>query len=181
MATKKSFTPQNLQVLLGILLAIVILGGAGLFYVGLNTVKEVAVEVNHATEDAKASAKQVEELQSLRAQLKEGSSLINKANQLFSTPETYQSQVYTDIRVYADRSGVKIESTDFGTPSQNGKHIVTVKLRNPVSYAGLIRFLDNIESSVPKLQVTSIELSHANNNSANNVTVGDIKLEVTTR
>lgn len=181
MATKKAFSPQNLKALLGVLLAIVVLAGAGLFYVGLDMVKQFAVEVNHKTQDAKASATQVQELQLLRTQIKEGGSLITKANQLSATPETYQSQVLTDLNTYADRAGVKIDGTEFGDPSQDGKHSITVRLKNPVSYTGLIRFLDAIESNVPKLQVTSIQLSHTTTNPANNVTVGDIKIEVTTR
>lgn len=181
MAAKKPFSPQNLKVLLGALLIIVVLGGAGLFYVGLDMVKQFAVEVNHKTQDAKASAAQIQELQLLRTQIKEGGSLITKANQLQAASDTYQSQVLTDLSAYAERSGVKIDGTEFGDPSQDGKHIATVKLKNPVSYAGLIRFLDNIESNVPKLQVTSIQLSHTTTNPGSNVTVGEIKIEIMTR
>ncbi len=181
MATKKTFTPQNLQVVLAALLLLVVAGGAGLFYLGLELVRTSATEVNHTTEDAKASARQIEELQSLRAQINEGGSLIEKANQLLATNESYQPQVLTDLRAYAERSGIKIASTDFSTTTNPNKHIVTVKTQNPTSYSSLIKFLDSVESNVPKLQVVAIKLSHAKSGGADAVMVEDIKIEVTTR
>lgn len=181
MATKKAFSPKSLKALLATLLVVVAFGGAGLFYLGLNYVQEYAVKVNHSTQDADASAKQVQALQLLRTQISEGGGLITKANQLLASPETYQTQVLTDLNTYAARSNVKIDSTEFGDPSADGKHTITVRLQNPVTYTGLITFLDNIEGNVPKLQVTSIQLSHTSTNPAANVTVGDIKIQVMTR
>lgn len=75
MKPKKTFKPQTLRGLLITLLILVAIAGGGLFYLGLNYVREYAVEVNHRLKDAEASATQIDGLRALRSQLNESESV----------------------------------------------------------------------------------------------------------
>jgi len=178
MNPKKQFKPQDLRSLLLLLFALIALAGAAVFYIGLGIVKEYSVEVNQRLVDADASGKQIEELQTLKSQLVQSNSLVEKANQLFATPSDYRARTLTDIKNYADAAGLALESTKFDDASEQ---TVVVKLAPPVSYAKLIAFLSNIESNLPKLQVSSISLGHTEGGAIDSVEVGEINIDISVR
>lgn len=179
-AKKGGFTPKSLTGVLAFLLVVLIAAIGASFYLGLQMVREYSVEVNHRLIDAEASGNQIQELQLLKGELSQSDSLITKANQLFATPSTYQSVVLADLSNYANASGVSIAGTTYGDPS-SGAYTVTVTLNQPVSYSGLIQFLSNIESNLPKLQVDSITVGHIEGGDANSVKTGDIKIIIAVR
>ena len=181
MKPKKQFRPADLRTVLTVLLALVTLGGAAAFYWGVGQVRDYSISVNQRLADADASAKQIDELQTLKGQLTQSNSLVQKANELFATPATYQSQVLTDLKNYADAAGISIATTNFSDPSTTGTHNVTVTFQNPVSYTGLITFLTNVESNLPKLQISALALSRTDGGDANSVTTGDITIEISVR
>lgn len=179
---KKSFKPQNLRTLLTVLVATLLLGSAGLFYLSLNEFKEYAIEVNHRLKDAEASGQQIAQLQVLKGQLSESQQLITKANQLFSTPSEYQTRALTDIRTIAATSGVAIAGTAFNeADNQNGQNVMTVRLASPVSYGKLIAFFDGVESNLPKMQVSSATLSHVAGGNGDSVGIEEIKIKLTVK
>jgi hypothetical protein len=173
---KKEFKPQTLRVILGVMFAIIILGGGGLFYLGLGLLRDYATEVDHKLIDADASGQQISELQTLKNQLSQNNSLVEKANQIFANPSTYQSQALSDIRKYADASGLTISSTNFDSTA--GTYAMTITLKQPVSFKNLVGFLNNIEGSLPKLQVTSIALGQAGGSGPDGIRAGDIKIGI---
>lgn len=177
---KKQFTAQKLRALLSFLLVVIILGGGAAFYWGLGEVRTYSLSVNHRLIDAEASGKQIEELQTLRRNLTNNNSLVEKADQLFATPSTYQAQASTDINTYASAAGIAIARISFSDPS-SGAHEATISLNNPTSYSGLLTFLNNIEHNIPKMQITSLTLKPADPPSANKVIVGDIKISVSVK
>ncbi|MFZ1301677.1 MAG: hypothetical protein WAQ27_03860 [Candidatus Microsaccharimonas sp.] len=179
--TKKPFGPQSLRAVLIVLLVIVVGGGGGLFYLGLEEVRKFAIEVNHSVADAEASGTQVQALQNLKGQLAESESLIAKANQIFATPENYQSQAITDIRNYANAAGLTVTKTSFEAQTPGVNPTMTVSLQAPVSYNKLIQFLNGIEGNIPKMQVSNIALGHQIGGGADSVTVDDIKITIATR
>jgi len=178
---KKTSKPQALKAFLSLMLVIVVLGGAALFYFGLNIVNDYVVEVNHRTLDADASAKQIEQLQLLRGELSQSESLVNKANRFFATPSNYQSQTLNDLRNYANKVGLSIDSTKFNDPTEEGEYSVTLKLKSPVNYQSLVRFLELVEGNLPKMQVVALSLKHQAGGSANDINVGDIKINLSVR
>lgn len=174
---KKQFGPKQLRNVLIFVFVAVLLGGAGLFYTGLGTVRDYSEKVNQRLADSEASGKQVNNLQKLKKQLSQSDSLVAKANRLFITPDQYQPQVLTDVKRYADNAGVSIESTSFD--AANSIHTVKVKLKNPVPFRGLVTFLHSIEGSLPKLQVKSLSVSRSDRGDL--VTVQEITIGVSVR
>lgn len=175
-----SFRPENLRTILALTLFILVVGGGGLFYLRLNSLKTYATEVNQALVDADAKEKQISDLQVLKGQLAQSNELIAKADQMFSTEDTYQAQMLNDIRQYADTAGLTIASTSFESGTS---HTIVVKLLSPVNYDKLLLFLNNIETSLPKLRVSSITVSRPTDATTDTsmVTVGDIKIEASVR
>lgn len=179
---KKTFTPQQLKKTLIAMFILLIVGSAGVFYLTLGAFKEYAVEVNHRLQDAEASGKQIEQLQSLKGQLDQSQQLIAKSNQLFSTPDQYQTNAQTDIQAIAQRSGVAIAGTEFADGSNPADmYTVTVRLGSPVQYSQLIQFFDGIEGNLPKMQVVSATFTNIQGGGANTVGVEDIKIKLTVR
>ncbi|MFZ1250141.1 MAG: hypothetical protein WAR37_01705 [Candidatus Microsaccharimonas sp.] len=179
-STEKQFSPQKLRTVLAGVLVLVILGGAAGFYWGLGIVRSYALDVNHRLIDADASSLQVQQLQTLRQTLNENSDLIQKADQVFALPNTYQTQALVDVQAYARVAGISITSTEFDD-STPGSYILTLQLSNPVSYSGLITFLNNIEGNIPKISVQSLTLGPPDNANPNAVNVKDIKLNIYVR
>jgi type II secretory pathway component PulM len=178
MRPKKQFNSQSLRSLLIALLVLIVIGGAGVFYWSVGQVREYAVEVEHRIIDAEASRQQINQLQNLRAEMAQNSSLIEKAGLLFATPETYRTKAQNDITTYASAAGLSIKETTFADPA-DGAYTITVKFNNPVSFNGLITFLNNIEGNLPKMQVRSITLS--NSTSAANVNVNEMTIGILVR
>jgi Tfp pilus assembly protein PilO len=178
---KQTFKPQTLRTVLLIALMIIIVGGLGLFYLGLNEVRKYAVEVNHSIADAEASNVRVQALQGLKNQLAQSETLIAKANQMFATPDNYQDQAITDTNNYANASGLTIAKISFDDVVAGVSPTMTVSLKAPVPYSKLIQFLDGIEGNIPKMQVSSIGLTHVNGANADSVAVDDIKIMIATR
>lgn len=177
---KQLLTPQSLRSILSFFLIVIVLGGTALFYFGLEAVRTYAVSVNQRLEDANASDKQVGQLQTLKNQLAQSESLIEKANSMFATPDSYQSQALTDIQNYANKAGVQIESTGFEN-AETGIYTVVVKLANPTSYSKLIQFLALTEGNLPKMQVSSIDLKHIPGSDGDTVETGEIKINISVR
>jgi hypothetical protein len=177
----QSFKPQTLRAVLIILLVLVLSCGAGVFYLGLQKVDGIALEVNHSIADAEASKLRIDKLQVLKNQLSQSDALIAKANQVFASPDNYQSQAITDVQKYAQASGVSITKTEFSAPVAGTNPTMTVSIASPVSYDDLIQFLNSVESNIPKMQVTNIGINHINGNNAGLVTVNDIKIMIATR
>jgi len=178
--------------LLSFLMFIVVLGSVAGFYFGLQTIKTYALDVSHTVSDANASGKNIEELGALKQALAEREALVAKANSLFATPNTYQSQVLKDLQKYAAAAGVTITNTEFDkqatgdntttpvvTPANS--HSVIVTIGSPASYAKLIAFLDALEGNVPKLQVTGVSLSRPSAPSGDLVATEKITITVATR
>lgn len=180
MKDKKQFTPQNLRAILAFLLVVLIAGGAGLLYLGIGELREYSVKVEQRLADAEASGRQINELQTLKNQLAQSNSLIEKANQLFAAPGSYQGQVLNDLRKYADAAGLSLANTSFSDANQ-GTRSVTISLREPVTYSKLIAFLNNVEGNLPKLQVSSISLGRVDGGGADTVKVGEIKIDISVR
>lgn len=178
---KQTFKPQSLRTILFILLMVVIVGGLGLFYLGLGEVRTYAVEVNHTIADAEASKLQVQQLQALKSQLAQSETLIAKANQTFATAESYQNQAIIDTRNYANAAGLSIAKISFDSVLAGVNPTMTVSLKAPVSYSKLIKFLDGIEGNVPKMQVSNIGLNHVSGGGTDSVVVDDIKIMIATR
>ena len=187
----KGITAIGIRNFLTFVMVVIILGAVAGFYYGLQIVREYAVEVSHAVTDSTASGKSIVELSTLKRELAEREPLVTKANQLFSTPASYQAQALKDIQKYASVTGVTIANTEFSkTPAATpptspvvgtGEQSAIITLQSPTSYAKLLKFIDAIEGNLPKMQITGITVSRPTTASGDNVNTEKITITVATR
>ena len=188
----KGIKATSTRNLLSFLMFVVVLGSIAGFYFGLQMVKTYALDVSHTVSDANASGKNIEELGDLKQALAEREVLVSKANSLFATTNTYQSQVLKDLQKYAATAGVTITNTEFDKQTSGdtntapattaaNSHSIVVTIGSPVSYTKLIAFLDALEGNLPKLQVTGVSLSRPTVTSGDLVTTEKITITVATR
>lgn len=175
--------------ILAITLVVVVIGAAVGFYFGLQIIKSYALEVTHAVADSHASGDNIQELSQLKQQLTAGQSLVAKADALFSTPATYQTQALKDISKYANEAGISISSIDSAKAADgaNGAPAITpdssevITIQSPVSYTKFLQFLDAIEGNLPKMQITGITIGRPANPSGDLITTDKITVTVSTR
>lgn len=163
------------------LLVAIAAGSAALFIFALDGVRDYSKEVNHRREDAEASLQQISGLQALKGKLSESESLVGKANLLFATQDNFQGQALTDIRNYANAADLTVANTKFESGDDGAQTVVVSFEESSVSYSKLIHFLENIEGNVPKMQVSSLPLTHIKGGGANSVEVKDIKIRIYVR
>jgi len=185
---KKTQAATTTRNLLAFLLVVVILGATAGFYYGLQIIKDYSLEVTHAVADSGASATNIDKLSQLKQQLAEGQALVAKADNLFSTPGTYQTQALKDISKYAGEAGVTISSIDSSSPENNNGQIIpgsvyseVITLQSPVSYAKLLKLLDAIEGNLPKMQITGITITRPSSPSGDQVATDKITITVAVR
>jgi len=181
----KKLNATTIRNALAFLLVVIVLGSGVGFYFGLQLIKSYAVEVSHAVSDSNASAKNIDQLSQLKQQLATGQALVAKADALFSTPDTYQTQALKDISKYAAESGVNISSIDSSSQAAatgvSSAYSETVTLQSPVSYMKFLQFLDDIEGNLPKMQITGITIGRPTNPSGDLITTEKITVTVSTK
>lgn len=185
MKNNKKMNAVTIRNILATMLVIVIIGSAVGFYFGLQIIKSYALEVTHAVTDSHASGNSIGQLSQLQQQLTAGQGLVTKADQLFSTPATYQTQALKDISKYASNAGISISSIDSAAPGDANaaapaySEIITIQ--SPVSYAKFLQFLDAIEGNLPKMQITGISIGRPSVPSGDMITTDKITVTVSTR
>lgn len=183
----KATTTRNI---LASVLAIIIIGSAVGFYFGLQMIKAYAIDVTHTISDSSASGKNVQQLSALKQQLAAEQELVVKADALFSTPDTYQTQALKDISKYASVAGVTISSIDSANPGAatgatsaavTSEYSEIITLQSPVSYLKFLKFLDAVESNLPKMQITGISIARPKVVSGDLITTDKITITIAIR
>lgn len=152
----------NVRTLLIVLLVILVLfitGGFVFFYGQLNG---LAQDIHDST--ANVINERAKE-NSLKQQLTTFQEPLEKAGNITVSADNYSNQVIKDLTFYADKTGVKITgyTTDSTKTSSNIAGVstqnITATLANPVNYDNFLHFLKLIETNLPKMQITGVNIS----------------------
>ncbi|MGH7196797.1 MAG: type 4a pilus biogenesis protein PilO [Candidatus Saccharimonadales bacterium] len=168
-------------ILLGVLVLMLLGLGAGGWWLQ-DTLTAKMRETDHARIDAELSQQEVEYLKQLKERLAQQKDIVERTKQIAATADQYgyQDQVVGDISTYARRHGITISSFDFSAAGQKtdaAKTPFAVTLKGPLAYITFLRFLQDIEKNLTKIQVTSLALSPDTKN-PNNITNPTVGLEV---
>jgi hypothetical protein len=176
---KQHLTAKTLRVALTVTIFLLIGLAAAGFYFGQGLLRDYAVEVSRIVADSNASRSDVQSLQTLQKELEERKDIATKADSIVASGQDYQNQAITDLKRYAEQTGVAISQYSFAAPATavappptsgtavaaSGQPTVTVTLESPLSYSKLLAFISAIESNLPKMQVSSITLGRVDGNS----------------
>lgn len=194
----KNMSASNLRVILIVVILLMIgLAGVG-FYFGQSWLKSLSQSVNQTVAESRTSESQLQSAKTLQADLDARQGVIEKANSLSESAQNYQTQAIKDLDTYATKSGISISNYNFSqaaaatatavaTPgaaaaaTTSGMNTVTVTLVGPVSYLKLLRFMAFIETNLPKMQVSSVNLGRATTGGGDFVSTDQLIIEVYTK
>lgn len=201
----QSLTPTKLRVLLAAGLFLITAAAVGITYGAEQQLLIIADSVSKTSAEATASRNNIQALQDLKNTLAKLQEVLMRADSIAASSQNYnyQNQIISDLNTYATRSGVTITNIDFAgstaagsssTPSTGGTSssgtatptaaapgglrtaTISVTLKNPVDYKTLLEFFNMLEQSVPKLQISKVNLSKASTGSG--VTTDVLSIEV---
>lgn len=188
MATNKKSSPvSSLNALLKTLVVLSVLLIGGGFYFGYNQLKDLSDNINSTSSQTITDTAAV---QNLKSQLTSDQPYLDKAAAIAISEGNYTNQFTTDIGIYAAKSGISI--SEYNTNPSNtaamtssivsgvNSHFITVTIQNPISYTGFVQFLRYIETNLPKMQVTGIEITPLSYNS-DKINVDPLTIEVFTQ
>src|SRR6185312_67259 len=151
-------------ILITVIVLLIILAGVG-FYFAQSWLNTLAISVSHTVASSATSANSIQSLQKLKTELATEQDIITKTNNLFASTNTYQTQAVQDLIAYAADTGITISNYSFpaitatSATSSAPSTQVTVTLTSPLSYTNLLKFMNDIESNLPKMQITTIDLT----------------------
>lgn len=190
----KQLTATKLRTIM-IFLVIITLAGASVgFYFAFGWIKSYSDEVNTVIIAAAESGETAGSVNSLQEQLQKQQEIITAANSLFALNSNYQTQVIKDIYTYAEKTGITVSDIQLDTATQatNGSSntsttasslptkSITASLSSPVNYTDLLKFLTLIESNIPKMQISGVDLTRPAD-SSNTVQISTVTIAVYVR
>lgn len=194
---KSKMNAVTLRTILSVLIVLVIGLSAVGFYFGQRWLDELAVSVSHKIADSKASGNNVETLKKLQIDVAARQESATRARSISSSAQNYQTQTIYDLDKYAAAAGISISNYSFVQAGTSAAAVaavptaaaaptspstaVTITITSPVSYVKLLTFMTAIESNLPKMQVSSVNLSRATGDSTDLVTTDQLTIEVYTQ
>lgn len=193
-------TAASLRVILTASIFAIAALGITLFSITSKQLSVVATEISHTAADANASQNNLQGLQSIQKELDKRKSVIERTASIVAESQSYlyQDQIITELNTYASQAGISITNIDFGVtatatptapagttqvtpeaaaPSGVKLSTVSITLKNPVDYVGLLRFIKSIEQNLTKMQVANISLSKSDG-TQNSISSDMLNIEV---
>jgi hypothetical protein len=160
------------------------------FYYVQDKLNTFATSVGQTIAESVVGGTNTQAITKLQAKITEIQPAADKANTLTTSSQDYQNQMVKDLNKYAANTGITITDYNFtvqapaGAKSASiggaGTGFITISLGNPIPFANLMKFLKSIESNIPKMQISGINLSRSQS-PANSVTVEALTIAVYTR
>jgi type II secretory pathway component PulM len=147
---------------------------AGGFYWTQDWLNEYAASINANKTASTPTEISPSDLAALQTKLNEQRTAVDKANNITALSGDYNSRTQQDINKYAATTGIKV--TDYGPTKAPAKQIstsalvggvkanyVSVTIQNPVAYNKLIKFINAVETNLPKMRLTGVNISRVEN------------------
>lgn len=192
---------ERLRLSLSIALGLIAVITIGLSILSLGALRSFASDVNKVVIEAETIDSRIEVTKQKIALFDENAEAAELASQVVAESESYQYQneAYNDLAQMAKRAGLTItrysfsstlgeqatQSPDTGSaqkqkskPANGAKPTyITIELDNPVNYRKFLNLLHYIEQNLTKMQIASVSLSSAGDNSEN-VSTSAVTVEV---
>lgn len=164
---------STLRIILAFSLFLIICMICGGFYYAYQQLNTYAAEVyskaprTFTSEDEDKATRQLEDEASKYA------SISSKISEMQMSDKDYQDQIMNDLNKYAALSGLSAPTYNFnqsGTnsgsttvPGTTTKYFL-ITMNNPVQYENFIKFLKYIETTLPVIQITGIDITRSGAN-----------------
>ena len=179
-ASAHGLTPTRLRVILSFTLVLIILIGAGIFYLAYNKLGESASETGQRAATARESQDTLQRLQALRKELESKRDNIAQASSIIADGQNYayQDRLVNDLTIYATRANLTVKNISFssqpassaaaattdpaselGSPVGLKKATVDITLGTPIKYQDLLNYLHYIELNLTKLKISRVVMT----------------------
>jgi hypothetical protein len=185
---KSNIKATTLRTTMIVLLFIVIGLSITGFYFTQDWLGKFATEINSTAPKSTVGSTNAEAIKQLQDDIAKHQADTTKADAIIASSKDYQSQVTQDLNKYASSASVMIANYSFAQSAGTAltpltglqTSSATITLTNPVPFTNFMKFLKAIESNLPKMQLTGIDLTPATG-SNDAVTVKPLTIEVYTR
>ena len=158
------------------------------FYFGQDWLSKYANQTNSTTSNSSINGVNSQSLRQIQDEISKNKSIGSLADNMTASKQDYQNQIKTDLEEYASNTGISITNYDWSiTPVNNNMTVnnldtkfVKITINNPVPLKNLIQFFKGLESNLPKIQITDLNLNPSST-SKDNVTVDPITIMVYTK
>jgi len=178
--THTKLTPVGLRFMLAFVMLVIVGAAVTGFIYSYRQLDTYAIEVSHKKADDTASSNSLQVLQTTKTELAANQQAISRAQSITATGELPQFVAIQDVKAYAARNDLALQSIDFvtsasqtptatsstttTTPTQavpTGAQSVDLSISfvGEVNYKDYLQFLSDIEHNIPKMQVDGIKLS----------------------
>jgi len=177
------------KIMITIITIMIISSGLGFYFVQ-NGLKDLTIETNTLmfkayNNDSKSRSKD----NAAPATDSQIIKLADRTMELISQPANFEQKSKSDITKYAQESGITINSITLVSDDQNNQDgkpplangvsskKMLVSIGSPAPFNGLLKFAKAIETNLPKMQITNMNLSNIRANK-DSVTIEPITIEV---
>jgi len=171
-----------LRAIVGLIIVLAIAG----FYFTQNWLSNYATQTNKVP-DSSADNASPQALNKIQTEVARNQAYGDKASSMIASSQNYQSQAVKDLNKYASSAGVSIASYSLSQPTTSINPIgglksgfVTITMDNPVQLKNLLKFFKYIETNLPAMQLTGINITPSQSLNGT-VSVQPLIIEVYTR
>ena len=154
------------------------------FYFTQDWLRNLATKSNQTSSASTVDNNGSQSLQQIRDDITANQASADKADGMIASSQNYQTQIINDLNKYALTAGVSIVSHKSAQSPSLGVKIaglesdfVTIALANPIPLKNLLQFFKLIETNLPKMQITGIDLTPTSS-SSDSVTIEPITIGV---
>lgn len=150
---------------------ILTIGSAVGFYFINNTLVEFSDDIKKNSPTIASNDSAMKATEALKEFISKNKIISDKASSLIMNSSDSQNKVMTDLKKYANDTGISITDFSFNTtsvPNIGGSSsystkLVTITLGSPVTYTSFIKFLELVEGNSPFMQPTGVSISSVDN------------------
>ncbi len=189
---KSGMTAKSFRGVLIFLILVMIGGSAVGIYFAQKWLLSQAAIISQTVAESNASGNDSHVAAKLQSELAAQQSVITKISLLAVSRQTYQSKTIQELDRYAADAGIVIANYSFaqattGTTTTastaasvtaTNNPVVTATLVSPVSYQKLLKFMNYIENSLPKMQIASVNIGRSSNSNGDLVRIDQLSIEV---
>lgn len=186
---KSSLKATSIRTTLSFSLFIMLLIFTVGFYFVQGWLNSLATDIGRTVFESTGSSENLT-IKQLQTDLDNNKLAADKASGMIASSQAYKTQIVEDLNKYASNNGITIASYSLEQSPANGASIpainglsssyITITLANPIQYTNLMQFFKSIESNLPKMQITGVNM-RMDSTSSNAVTIDPITIGVYTR
>lgn len=189
MKSKQGLTARSMRIILVIIMVLILLVASIGFYFAQHTLHMFAASISQLNSNASAGDTNVRLYRELASDLKNSSTVVDKARSITASNDSYQyqDQIVSKLNQISQASKITVTSYSFSDTTANtatgisstpaatpapaatapgavngvATKTVSVSIASPVEYSSIMRFIQLVESSQLKMQIQRVSLTKA--------------------